>query len=143
MKFLHFGFKVNDIESTSQTYAELFGLEWEPIQEFVLESRVGESRGLVRSKVTHAWTEDGTEIELVETVEGRSVDTELMGDREGLSHLAFQVEDLAAERGKVEAKGVTVLSEGSAPRASWFFIKDDRLGGALVQIVQLHAQVRP
>ncbi|HET6970767.1 MAG TPA: VOC family protein, partial [Phenylobacterium sp.] len=61
-----------------------------------------------------------------------------MGDREGLSHLAFQVEDLATERARLEAAGVKVLSEGTAPRASWFFVHDPRLGGALVQLVQLH-----
>jgi len=138
MKFLHFGFKVNDIEKTSQAYSELFGLAWEPIKEFTLRSRVGDRTGETRSRVTHAWTEDGTEIELVETVEGHSVDTELMGEREGLSHLAFAVDDLAAERAKAEARGLNVLSEGTAPRASWIFIHDDRLGGALVQLVQLH-----
>jgi catechol 2,3-dioxygenase-like lactoylglutathione lyase family enzyme len=139
MRFLHFGFKVNDIEATSRAYAELFGLTWEPIREFELVTRVGDATGPVRSKVTHAWTDDGTEIELVQTVAGRSVDTELMGDREGLSHLAFQVEDLAVERARLEAAGVNVLSEGTAPRAAWFFVHDPRLGGALVQLVQLHA----
>ena len=138
MRCLHFGFKVNDIEKTSRAYAELFGLEWEPIKEFEMTSRVGDEVGPTRSKVSHAWTEDGCEIELVETVTGKSVDTDLMGTREGLSHLAFQVDDLAAERARLEGKGVVVISEGTAPRASWFFVKDERLGGALVQLVQLH-----
>jgi len=55
-----------------------------------------------------------------------------------MSHLAFEVEDLAAERARAEARGANILGEGTAPRASWFFILDDRLGGALVQLVQLH-----
>jgi len=143
VKFLHVGFKVNDIEAASRAYNELFGLEWEPIQEFTLTSRVGEHTGATRSRVTHAWTDDGTEIEMVQTVEGRSVDTELMGEREGLSHLAFAVDDLAAERARAEAHGLHILSEGTAPRASWIFILDDRLGGALVQLVQLHEQPAP
>ncbi len=138
MKLLHFGFKVHDIEKTSQAYRELFGLEWEPIKEFTLPTRVGDHVGKARSKVTHAWTDDGVEIELVQTVSGASVDDVVMGDREGMSHVAFQVEDLAAERAKAEARGANILSEGTAPRASWFFLLDDRLGGALVQLVQLH-----
>jgi hypothetical protein len=32
VKLLHFGFKVHDIEKTSQAYRELFGLDWEPIR---------------------------------------------------------------------------------------------------------------
>jgi catechol 2,3-dioxygenase-like lactoylglutathione lyase family enzyme len=140
MKFLHFGFKVHDIEKTSAAYRELFGLDWEPIKEFAMATRVGDRVGEVRSKVTHAWTDDGVEIELVQTVEGRSADDALLGDREGMSHLAFEVEDLAAERARAEARGANILSEGTAPRASWFFLLDERLGGALVQLVQLHQQ---
>jgi catechol 2,3-dioxygenase-like lactoylglutathione lyase family enzyme len=138
MRFMHFGFKVHDIEKTSAAYRELFGLDWEPIKEFTLPTRVGDSFADARSKVTHAWTDDGVEIELVQTVEGLSVDDALLGDREGMSHIAFQVEDLAAERAKAEARGANILSEGTAPRASWFFILDERLGGALVQLVELH-----
>ena len=138
MKLLHFGFKVHDIEKTSQAYRELFGLDWEPIKQFALPTRVGEHSGEVLSKVTHAWTDDGVEIELVQTVEGASVDDAILGDREGMSHIAFQVDDLAAERAKAEARGANILSEGTAPRASWFFLLDERLGGALIQLVQLH-----
>jgi catechol 2,3-dioxygenase-like lactoylglutathione lyase family enzyme len=138
VKFLQVGFKVNDIERASRAYAELFGLQWEPVKEFTMQHRVGDHVGPVRSRVTHAWTDDGTEIELVETAEGHSVDVELMGEREGISHIAFQVDDLAAERAKFEAKGVRIVGEGTAPRASWFFVMDDRLAGAVVQIVQLH-----
>jgi len=138
MKLLHFGFKVHDIERTSQAYRELFGLEWEPIKKFALPTRVGDRVSEVKSRVTHAWTDDGVEIELVQTLEGASVDDVIMGEREGISHIAFQVENLAAERAKAEARGANILSEGSAPRASWFFLLDERLGGALVQLVQLH-----
>ena len=138
MKLLHFGFKVHDIEKTSQAYRELFGLDWEPIKAFALPTRVGEHTAEVLSKVTHAWTDDGVEIELVQTVEGASVDDAILGDREGMSHIAFQVDDLAAERAKAEARGANILSEGTAPRASWFFLLDERLGGALIQLVQLH-----
>ena len=140
MKFMHFGFKVHDIEKSSAAYRELFGLDWEPIKDFTLPTRVGDRFGEVRSKVTHAWTDDGVEIELVETVSGHSADNALLGDREGMSHLAFEVEDLAAERARAEARGANIISEGTAPRASWFFIHDERLGGALVQLVQLHPQ---
>ena len=60
-----------------------------------------------------------------------------MGGREGVSHVAFLVDDLAAERAR-QRKGIAIVNEGSAPRASWIFLHDDRLGGALVQLVELN-----
>lgn len=137
MRFLHFGFKVHDIERTAAAYRELLGLDWEPVREFELMTRVGTVEGLARSKVTHAVTENGVEIELVQTVAGPSVDDSLLGEREGLSHIAFVVDDLAAERARAEAKGIEVLSEGEAPRARWIFLKDERFGGALLQLVEM------
>ena len=139
MKLLHFGFQVHDIERTTQAYRELFGLEWEPVKEYALPPREGEE-GASRTKVSHAWTDDGVEIEMVQQVEGTSVDHAVLGDREGISHVAFAVDDLAAEKAKAQANGLKVIHEGTAPRASWFFIQDDRLGGALIQMVQLHEQ---
>lgn len=139
MKFLHFGFKVRDVEATAQAYRELFGLRGEPVQDYTLPTRVGDVTGEARNRVTHLWTDDGAEIEFVQPVFGPCVEQAALGDREGISHLAFQVDDLAAERARIEALGLTILSEGSAPRAAWFFIQDARLGGALVQLVQLNA----
>ena len=135
MKLLHFGFKVHDIERTTRAYEELFGLAWEPIKDYALPRPDG---SVSRSRVSHAWTDDGVEIEMVEQVEGEPLDDLVLGGREGVSHIAFQVDDLAAERARAQARGLTVLNEGTAPRASWFFIHDERLGGALIQIVQLH-----
>ena len=36
-----------DLVAAVQAYAELFGLEWEPIKEFTLSSRVGERTALL------------------------------------------------------------------------------------------------
>ena len=137
MRLLHFGFKVHDIERTMAAYKDLFDIDWDPVAEFVLP-RDGDASKVSRSKVTHGKTGDGVEIELVQYVEGPPVDDHVMGDREGISHVAFRVEDLAAERAKAEAKGIAIVNHGSAPRASWIFLHDPRLGGALVQLVQLN-----
>lgn len=139
MRLLHFGFKVHDIERTMRAYEDLVGIKWDPIAEHVQPPSCGR-RGPQRSRVTHGFTDDGVEIELVQTVEGVAVDDAVLGDREGISHVAFLVDDLAAERARVAAKGVEIVSEGTAPRASWIFLKDEGLGGALVQLVQLNKQ---
>ena len=135
MDLLHFGFAVRDVETTSQAYRDLFGVAWAPIARYVLPDPDGGADQV--SLVTHGHTHDGVEIEMVQTVSGQTVDARWFGDREGLSHIAFKVEDLAAERARLTAGGVQIVGEGSAPRADWFFVRDDRLGGALVQLVQL------
>ncbi|MGE0387897.1 MAG: VOC family protein [Gammaproteobacteria bacterium] len=140
MKFLHFGFRVHDIERTVAAYRELLGLEWEPVKEYATTDPQGRP---ARSQVSHAWTEDGTEIEMVQVDGGACLDDLVMGGREGISHVAVAVQDLAAEKSRALARGLKVVQEGSAPRASWFFIHDERLGGALVQMVQLHQAEGP
>ncbi|MEQ1808304.1 MAG: VOC family protein [Terricaulis sp.] len=134
---LHFGFKVHDIERTARAYSEWFGIDWDPIAEYALPSD-GEPGKITRSKVTHGKTGDGVEIELVQNMSGNAVEEHVMGGREGVSHVAFLVDDLAVERARMEASGVAIVGEGSAPRASWVFVHDARLGGALVQLVQLN-----
>ena len=135
MRLLHFGFAVRDIGTTSAAYRELFGIEWEPVARYALADGEG---GEQVSLVTHGHTGDGTEIEMVQTVSGDTVDARWFGDREGVSHIAFQVDDLAAERARLSEMGVEIVGDGSAPRADWFFVRDERLGGALVQLVQLN-----
>jgi catechol 2,3-dioxygenase-like lactoylglutathione lyase family enzyme len=135
MDLLHFGFAVRDIETTSQAYRELFGVAWDPIVRYVLPDPDGDVDQV--SLVTHGRTRDGVEIEMVQTVSGQTVDARWFEGREGVSHVAFKVENLEAERARLTAMGIQIVGEGSAPRADWFFVRDDRLGGALVQLVQL------
>lgn len=136
-RLLHVGFKVHDIDRTMQAYADLFGIAWEPPATYDLPPS-GDQTGPQRSRVTHGWTGDGVEIELVQSLEGQPVDDTVLGEREGVSHLAFLVDDLTRERDQLTARGFSIVHEGSAPRASWIFIKDERLGGALIQFVQLN-----
>jgi catechol 2,3-dioxygenase-like lactoylglutathione lyase family enzyme len=135
MRLLHFGFSVRDVETTTAAWRELFGIDWEPVSRHALPDP-GDGEDHV-SLVTHGRTGDGVEIEMVQTLSGQTVDAQVFGDREGVSHIAFQVDDLAAERARMIAAGVEVLGEGSAPRADWVFLRDPRLGGALGQLVQL------
>lgn len=139
-RLLHFGFRVNDIDSTMQAYRDLSGIEWDPIVEYALP---GDGGAQTRSRVTHGKTGDGVEIELVQYLEGAPVDDLVLDGRQGISHVAFVVDDLAAERAKAAAQGLQIVGEGAAPRASWIFLHDERLGGALVQLVQLNAPAAP
>ena len=140
MKFLHVGMKVHDIERSKELYGRLFGMSWEPVSEYalpdaVLEGAVAPSRTLV----SHGWTADGTEIEMVQVVQGRTADHLVLGESEGLSHLAFSVEDLDSAVAVAEAAGLRRVSEWSSPAVDYVFVSGAALGGPLVQLVQFKA----
>jgi len=142
MNLLHFGFKVKDIARSTALYADLFGIVWEPIREYDVPVTLDGERGRNRSLVTHGKTTDGIEIEMLQPIEGAVTDDIALDSREGISHVAFTVVDLAAERARLRARGIRIVSEGSAPRADWLFVADPWLGGALVQLVQLHEDAK-
>lgn len=139
MDLLHFGFKVKDIERAMQAYGDLLGIQWDPVVEHHAADMVVDGvHGPSRVKVTHGKTANGVEIELVQLVEGHTTDDLVMGDREGISHMAFLVDDLDRCRADLVAKGYRVVNEGKAPRADWIFTHDEKLGGALLQFVRLN-----
>lgn len=139
-KFLHFGFKVKNIHESVKTYGDLLGIKWDPIIEFQTEEQdlLGKQTPL-RIYLTHGHTADGTEIEMIQLIDGDVPDRIALGDREGISHIAFSVDDLEAARADAKEQGMKVVSEGKAPRANWIFVADDKLGGALVQLVKFNA----
>lgn len=137
MEFLHVGMKVENVERSRTLYGQLFGMTWEPVTEYaladaVLEGEISPSRTLV----SHGWTADGTEIEMVQVVEGRTADHLVLGDREGPSHVAFRVDDLATAVANAEKSGLRVVSEWSSPAVDYVFLSGAALGGLLVQLVQ-------
>ncbi|MGH8444590.1 MAG: VOC family protein [Solimonas sp.] len=138
MKFLHVGFAVKDIHRSIGLYAGLFGIRWEPVKEYAITTFIGGKANPTRALVTHGLTDSGFEFEMVENVEGISADSLILGDREGLSHLAFTVEDLPAARAEAEARGLMTVTEFSSPKVDFIFLKDERLAGALVQLVKFH-----
>jgi catechol 2,3-dioxygenase-like lactoylglutathione lyase family enzyme len=140
MNLLHFGFKVKDIARSSAIYADLFGIVWDPIREYDVPVVVDGQAKRNRSYVTHGKTSDGIEIEMVQPIEGEVPDDIALGDREGISHVAFAVQSLEQEKSRLIARGIEIVNEGTAPRADWLFVADERLGGALVQLVQLHEE---
>jgi hypothetical protein len=120
-------------------YGELLGIEWDPVVEHCTDDMVVDgNHGSSRVKVTHGKTANGVEIELVQLVAGHTTDDLVMGDREGISHMAFLVDDLEQCRAGLAAKGYRVVNEGKAPRADWIFTHDAKLGGALLQFVKLN-----
>src|SRR5207247_737116 len=79
MEFLHFGLKVDDIAATSGLLGRLLGVSFEPIEEYAIELDFAGGPEAGRTLVTHGLTERGVEIELVQAIDGRVPDTEVLG----------------------------------------------------------------
>ena len=143
MRFLHVGLKVDDIHRSTQLYRSLFGIEWEPVREYVLDDAVLEGEVQpCRTLVTHGRTTNGFEIEMVQLVEGHIPDELVLGDREGVSHLAFTVDDLDAAAGDAQAGGLRKVSDYRSDYVDFAFFMSGELGGVLTQLVQFKGASR-
>jgi catechol 2,3-dioxygenase-like lactoylglutathione lyase family enzyme len=136
MDFLHVGLKVHDIARSAQLYAALFGIEWEPVQEYRLSDiTVQGSVTPSRTLVTHGRTAQGFELEMVQVLDGAIADDLVLDGREGVSHLAFTVDDLDAATVRVGERGLRLVSEYRSERVDFGFFAGVDLGGLLTQLV--------
>jgi 4-hydroxyphenylpyruvate dioxygenase-like putative hemolysin len=136
MDFLHIGMKVHDIERATRCYAEAFGIVWEPVREYqlshiTLEGDAAPSRTLV----THGKTAQGTEIEMVQGLEGKTADDLVLDGREGVSHIAFTVGNLDTAIAQATERGLRLVSEYRSEQVDFAFFDGDDLGGVLAQLV--------
>src|SRR3954454_3183243 len=130
--------RVDDVQASSQLFGSLLGLTWEPVKEYAVELDFAGTPEPGRSLVTHGLTADGVEVEMVQALAGRSPDTQVLGDREGVSHIAYEVDDLAAATARAEAGGLTTLCSFGSEQVSFVFLDGPGLGGILLQLVQFH-----
>jgi methylmalonyl-CoA epimerase len=124
----HLGIAVEDLDAAIANYQALFGAELEH-RETLLDQgveaaslRVGESR----IELLHALGPD--------TPVGKF----LTGRGPGMHHVAFQVDDLAAELARLAQTGVRLIDE--APRRGLFglqvaFVHPESTGGVLAELV--------
>ena len=136
MGFLHVGMKVHDIERATRCYAALFGIAWEPVREYRLSHITVDGDGSPsRTLVTHGKTAEGFEIEMVQVLEGKVADDLVLDGREGMSHIAFTVDDLDTAIGEATKGGLRLVSEYRSEQVDFAFFAGDDLGGLLAQLV--------
>jgi catechol 2,3-dioxygenase-like lactoylglutathione lyase family enzyme len=139
MVFLHVGFKVNDIYKSSELYRALFGIDWEPIKEYSLNKISLDGKNCPsRTLVTHGKTASGFEIEMIQCLEGEVADDIVLQGREGLSHLAFLVDDIDAAAAVMTQRGLKSVSEYRSDYVDFTFFASPDLGGALTQLVHFN-----
>jgi hypothetical protein len=79
------------------------------------------------------------EIELVQAIEGRVPDTEALGSREGVSHIAYRVDGLEAAKADAAQAGLKPVCAYHSDYVDFAFYSGPDLGGLLLQFVQFHA----
>lgn len=84
------------------------------------------------------------ELELVQPLTGESVQKEFLDTRgEGINHLGFFVEDLAAETARLVHQGYRVVSSGRTTGGGAFaYFDTDKVGGILFELMQAPSQPR-
>lgn len=124
----HVGVAVADLDAALETYASLFGAELEHRERFEEQGvdaaslRVGESR-----------------IELLGALGPDTPVGKFLGKRgPGLHHVAFEVDDIAAELDRLAAAGAELIDQ--EPRRGTFgttvaFVHPHATGGVLAELV--------
>ena len=128
-KINHIGIAVRDIEEAARFYTETLGLE------------VGGVEEVADQKVKVAFLPLGeVRLELVmPTSPDSPVAKHIEKNGPGFHHIAYQVEDVAAELERLKAEGVRLVDEkprGGAHQTRIAFVHPKASGGMLTELVQ-------
>ncbi len=84
------------------------------------------------------------ELELVQPLAGESIQKEFLEKRgEGINHIGFFVDDLAAETARLVEKGFRVVSSGRTTSGGAFaYFDTDRVGGIIFELMQRPPRAR-
>ena len=132
-------FAVADIDAALPVYCALFG---EPVRRRVaLDPEHVRYRGEpVAATLELAFFRSGDlEVELVAVAEGDAPHLEHLREHgDGLHHVRFRVDDLAAKRDEMAAAGFCTVIDGTTARGSRFAYLEwpARLGHTLVELIQ-------
>ena len=87
----------------------------------------------------------GIEIELVEVLRGEAPSLEHLREHgDGLHHVRFRVDDLAAKRDQLTAAGFEVIFGGTTPRGSFTYVQAPAsLGHTVIELIQPVADGSP
>lgn len=130
----HVGIVVRDLEKTIDFYSRAFG--WGPWKRF----RADFPNAIMRGNPTwyagdRAFLQlGGIALEIGETGEGESVHREFLRTRgEGLHHLAFYVDDVEKEVGKLNKLGIPLLQAAKNEDGSYAYVYlDTELVGNII-----------
>ena len=80
----------------------------------------------------------GLSFELIQPIGGNSIYDEFLKQKgEGFHHLAFMVEDVDAEKAKLEKRGFKTLQTGAMPNTKWAYFTSEELGDLVIELCQI------
>lgn len=128
-KIEHIGIAVKDIEESNKTFAKIFGKE-------SYKSEAVESEGVV----TSFFQVGENKIELVAASNEESpIAKYLAKNREGMHHIAFDVEDIGKEMKRLQNEGIRTLSDvpkKGADNKLICFLHPKDTNGVLIELCQ-------
>ena len=99
-KIEHIGIAVKDLEASNRLFSKIFGKE-------IYKSELVDSEGVK----TSFFQIGGSKIELVSSIQSDSpISRYLENNREGMHHIAFDVEDIHEEIERIEKEGIRVIN---------------------------------
>jgi methylmalonyl-CoA/ethylmalonyl-CoA epimerase len=139
-KLDHIGVVVKDIQKAVDFYTKAFGMKFEDIAEHQLPPDVI-TRGKptpYTMKVTFAPMGSSVRLELIQIVEGETLQTEfLKAHGEGIMHLGYEVEDLEKEVANAESQGLEMICFLKMVGIMAFaYLDSAKTHGVMIELVQ-------
>lgn len=128
-KIEHIGIAVSDIEKSNLIFSKIFGKDF-------YKSEVVESEGVL----TSFFQVGENKIELVSATNDESpIHKYLQKNREGMHHIAFDVEDIFSEMERLKMEGIRLLNENpkrGADNKLICFLHPKDTNGVLIELCQ-------
>ena len=128
-KIEHIGIAVSDIEKSNKVFEKIFGKE-------NYKSEKVESEGVV----TSFFKIGKNKIELVSATNSDSpIHKYLSKNREGMHHIAFDVEDISSEMQRLKKEGIRLLNDSpkiGADKKLICFLHPKDTNGVLIELCQ-------
>jgi methylmalonyl-CoA/ethylmalonyl-CoA epimerase len=128
-KIEHIGIVVNDIDKSKALFSKIFGKD-------NFKSEVIESEGVI----TSFFQIGESKVELVAAINSdSSIAKYLEKNREGMHHIAFDVEDIEKEMNRLQNEGIRILNEKpkkGADNKLICFLHPKDTNGVLIELCQ-------
>ena len=128
-KIEHIGIAVIDINKSNELFSKIFGKE-------NYKSEIVESEGVI----TSFFQIGENKIELVEAINPDSpINKYLQKNREGMHHIAFEVEDIVKEIARLKGEGIRLLTDTpkkGADNKLICFLHPKDTNGVLIELCQ-------
>ena len=128
-KIEHIGIAVTDINKSNKLFSKIFGKE-------NYKSEIVESEGVI----TSFFQIGENKIELVEAINPDSpISKYLQKNREGMHHIAFEVEDIVKEMERLKKEGIRLLNDSlkkGADNKLICFLHPKDTNGVLIELCQ-------